>query len=110
MRKAILAGILAAVTIGTACGGIASFSASQDDAQLQISDEQKETSEDTTVEEADEDAQSDAQETELPLGKVLKADLADMTDAAAMNSGVAEVAEYFCSGSDGLVPRRQFPV
>ena len=92
MRKAILAGILAAVTIGTACGGIASFSASQDDAQLQISDEQKETSEDTTVEEADEDAQSDAQETELPLGKVLKADLADMTDAAAMNSGVAEVA------------------
>ena len=92
MRKAILAGILAAVTIGTACGGIASFSASQDDAQLQISDEQKEASEDTAAEAADEDAQSDAQETELPLGKVLKADLADMTDAAAMNSGVAEVA------------------
>ena len=92
MRKAILAGILAAVTIGTACGGIASFSASQDDAQLQISDEQKEASEDTAVEEAGEDTQADAQETELPLGKILKADLADMTDAAAMSSGVAEVA------------------
>ena len=98
MRKAILAGVLAAVTIGAVAGGMASFSASQDDAQLQISDEAKgETdavSEDAAKESeaAVEDAQPAEEETDLPAGEITKADLVDVSDAAVANSGVAEVA------------------
>lgn len=99
MRKAIIAGVLAAVTIGAAAGGMASFSASQDDAQLQISDEVKnEESADSGTADAAEDAQaqeSQAQEaeTDFPSGGINRADLVDITDQAVMNSGVAEVAE-----------------
>ena len=99
MRKAIIAGVLAAVTIGAAAGGMASFSASQDDAQLQISDEVKnEESADSGTAEAAEDAQaqeSQAQEaeTDFPSGGINRTDLVDITDQAVMNSGVAEVAE-----------------
>lgn len=99
MRKAIIAGVLAAVTIGAAAGGMASFSASQDDAQLQISDEVKnEESADSGTADAAEDAQaqeSQAQEaeTDFPSGGINRTDLVDITDQAVMNSGVAEVAE-----------------
>ena len=98
MRKAILAGVLAAVTIGAVAGGMASFSASQDDAQLQISDEAKgeadAVSEDAAKESeaAVEDAQPAEEETDLPAGEITKADLVDVSDAAVANSGVAEVA------------------
>ena len=98
MRKAILAGVLAAVTIGAVAGGMASFSASQDDAQLQISDEAKDeadaVSEDAAEESeaAVEDAQPAEEETDLPAGEITKADLVDVSDAAVANSGVAEVA------------------
>ena len=98
MRKAILAGVLAAVTIGAVAGGMASFSASQDDAQLQISDEAKDeadaVSEDAAKESeaAVEDAQPAEEETDLPAGEITKADLVDVSDAAVANSGVAEVA------------------
>lgn len=98
MRKAILAGVLAAVTIGAVAGGMASFSASQDDAQLQISDEAKDEadadSEDAAKESeaAVEDAQPAEEETDLPAGEITKADLVDVSDAAVANSGVAEVA------------------
>jgi len=98
MRKAILAGVLAAVTIGAVAGGMASFSASQDDAQLQISDEAKgeadAVSEDAAKESeaAVEDAQPAEEETDLPAGDITKADLVDVSDAAVANSGVAEVA------------------
>ena len=98
MRKAILAGVLAAVTIGAVAGGMASFSASQDDAQLQISDEAKDeaaaASEDAAKESeaAVEDAQPAEEETDLPAGEITKADLVDVSDAAVANSGVAEVA------------------
>ena len=98
MRKAILAGVLAAVTIGAVAGGMASFSASQDDAQLHISDEAKgeadAVSEDAAKESeaAVEDAQPAEEETDLPAGEITKADLVDVSDAAVANSGVAEVA------------------
>lgn len=98
MRKAILAGVLAAVTIGAVAGGMASFSASQNDAQLQISDEAKgeadAVSEDAAKESeaAIEDAQPAEEETDLPAGEITKADLVDVSDAAVANSGVAEVA------------------
>ena len=98
MRKAILAGVLAAVTIGAVAGGMASFSASQNDAQLQISDEAKgeadAVSEDAAKESeaAIEDAQPAEEEVDLPAGEITKADLVDVSDAAVANSGVAEVA------------------
>ena len=94
MRKAIIAGVLAAVTIGAAAGGMASFSASQDDAQLQISDEVKnEESADSGTADAAEDAQAQEAETDFPSGGINRTDLVDITDQAVMNSGVAEVAE-----------------
>ena len=99
MRKAIIAGVLAAVTIGAAAGGMASFSASQDDAQLQISDEVKnEESADSGTADAAEDAQAQESqeqeaETDFPSGGINRTDLVDITDQAVMNSGVAEVAE-----------------
>ena len=49
MKKAVLAGILAAVTIGVAAGGMASFSASQEDTQLQISDDEKDEAADQGI-------------------------------------------------------------
>ena len=37
MKKSIIAGMMAAITIGATAGGIATFSAAQEDAQLQLS-------------------------------------------------------------------------
>ena len=99
MRKAIIAGVLAAVTIGAAAGGMASFSASQDDAQLQISDEVKneESADSGTADEAEDaqaqESQEQEAETDFPSGGINRTDLVDITDQAVMNSGVAEVAE-----------------
>ena len=39
MKKAVLAAMLASVTIGAAAGGIATFSAAQEDTQLQVTDD-----------------------------------------------------------------------
>ncbi len=92
MRKAVLAGILAAVTIGVAAGGMASFSASQEDTQLQISDNEKDEAAEEDKDAAVDEAQAGESETEFPVGDIAKADLVDVTDEAVMNSGVAEVA------------------
>ena len=91
MKKAVLAGILAAVTIGVAAGGMASFSASQEDTQLQISDDEKDEAAEEDKD-ADDAAQAGESETEFPVGDIAKADLVDVTDEAILNSGVAEVA------------------
>ena len=92
MKKAVLAGILAAVTIGVAAGGMASFSASQEDTQLQISDNEKDEAAEEDKDAADDEAQAGESETEFPTGDIAKADLVDVTDEAILNSGVAEVA------------------
>ena len=92
MKKAVLAGILAAVTIGVAAGGMASFSASQEDTQLQISDDEKDEAAEEDKDADDDAAQAGESETEFPVGDIAKADLVDVTDEAILNSGVAEVA------------------
>ena len=92
MKKAVLAGILAAVTIGVAAGGMASFSASQEDTQLQISDNEKDEAAEEDKDAADDETQAGESETEFPTGDIAKADLVDVTDEAILNSGVAEVA------------------
>ena len=92
MKKAVLAGILAAVTIGVAAGGMASFSASQEDTQLQISDDEKDEAAEEDKDTDDDAAQAGESETEFPVGDIAKADLVDVTDEAILNSGVAEVA------------------
>ncbi len=92
MKKAVLAGILAAVTIGVAAGGMASFSASQEDTQLQISDDEKDEAAEEDKDADDDAAQAGGSETEFPVGDIAKADLVDVTDEAILNSGVAEVA------------------
>ena len=92
MKKAVLAGILAAVTIGVAAGGMASFSASQEDTQLQISDNEKDGAAEEDKDAADDETQAGESETEFPTGDIAKADLVDVTDEAILNSGVAEVA------------------
>ena len=110
MKKAVLAGILAAVTIGALAGGAATFSASQEDAQLQIAGGQQDSEslpEDlSATEEAqksdgeDAEAQAIAAEQEiaegmqtLPSGSLQKTDLTDVTDEQIRLSGVAEVAQ-----------------
>ena len=92
MKKAVLAGILAAVTIGVAAGGMASFSASQEDTQLHISDDEKDEAAEEDKDADDDAAQAGESETEFPVGDIAKADLVDVTDEAILNSGVAEVA------------------
>ena len=39
MKKSIIAGMMAAITIGATAGGIATFSAAQEDAQLLLPDQ-----------------------------------------------------------------------
>ena len=80
MKKAVLAGILAAVTIGVAAGGMASFSASQEDTQLQISDDEKDEAAEEDKDADDDAAQAGESETEFPVGDIAKADLVDVTD------------------------------
>ena len=108
MKKSIIAGMMAAITIGAAAGGIATFSAAQEDAQLQLSEgrESGETIPDSEVNEngeaAGEEAKADAEPaggneaqsiTEvaaaLPKGKIEKCDLSDIANGDTL----ADIAE-----------------
>ncbi len=83
MKRAILAGILAAVVVGASAGGVATFLASEDEAQLQVAGE---ASEEGAAAENTLDTEA------LPSGNIEKAELADIMDEAVIRSGVAEVA------------------
>ncbi len=108
MKKSIIAGMMAAITIGAAAGGIATFSAAQEDAQLQLSEgrESGETIPDSEVNEngeaAGEEAKADTEPaggneaqsiTEvaaaLPKGKIEKCDLSDIANGDTL----ADIAE-----------------
>ncbi len=97
MKKTIVAALIAAVTVGTVAGGIASFSASQEDTQLQISDSaqssQSETQPVQDAEAEDKEQKSFTEAISLPSGNIAKTDIADVSEEEMINSGVADVAE-----------------
>ena len=129
MKKTIIAAMMAAITVGAVAGGAATFSASQEDTQLQISNgsEAQETipdseaTQDTSGEDLQtagnsEDAEQSVTEVaaSLPSGNIARCELADTdgTDTIAdiaenvmpamvsiTNTSVQEVQDWFRGGS-----------
>lgn len=111
MKKAVIAAMLAAVTIGAAAGGVATFSASQNEAQLQIvegSESEKATPDETAspgatkedLNSSEDGAQVPKEEQEetqsitevaasLPSGNIARSELTD----TANGDTVADIAE-----------------
>ena len=100
MKKAVFAAMLAAVTIGAAAGGFATFSASQEDAKLQISGSGETVPDQENLTEASSGTQDDAGAQEegqsitevaqsLPRGNIAKTELTDV----AQGGTVADIAE-----------------
>ncbi len=85
MKKAIIAAMTAAITVGALAGSVATFSASQEEAQLQIAgeDESSETIPDTETALQDTETVEDKKETETVSGQEEPADEQSVTEVAA---------------------------
>ena len=93
MKKSVIAAMLAAVTIGAAAGGIATFSAAQEDTKLQISDGGDSGE---TVPESEENKDASGEDAgEQETG----------TDAKEEAQSITEVAESLPSGNIGKTQR-----
>ncbi len=105
MKKSVIAGLLAAITIGAVAGGVATFSAQEDEAQLQISDggestdtasdEQNDQESSDNDQQAQEEAAADEEQSvteaaaSLPSGNIQKADIVEEGSTIS----VADIAE-----------------
>ncbi len=118
MKKAVLAAMLASVTIGAAAGGIATFSAAQEDTQLQVTDDGT-AGENLQAEEENSGMEEDAQSftkaaVSLPTGSIEKTKLADAENGDTIadiaenvmpamvsitNTSVQEVRDWFLGGN-----------
>lgn len=118
MKKALLAAMLASVTIGAAAGGIATFSAAQEDTQLQVTDDGT-AGENLQAEEENSGMEEDAQSftkaaVSLPTGSIEKTKLADAENGDTIadiaenvmpamvsitNTSVQEVRDWFLGGN-----------
>lgn len=118
MKKAVLAAMLASLTIGAAAGGIATFSAAQEDTQLQVTDDGT-AGENLQAEEENSGMEEDAQSftkaaVSLPTGSIEKTKLADAENGDTIadiaenvmpamvsitNTSVQEVRDWFLGGN-----------
>ncbi len=85
MKKAIIAAMTVAITVGALAGSVATFSASQEEAQLQIAGEDgsSETIPDTEAALQDTEAVEDKKETQIVSGQEEAADEQSVTEVAA---------------------------
>lgn len=118
MKKAVLAAMLASLTIGAAAGGIATFSAAQEDTQLQVTDDGT-AGENLQADEENSGMEEDAQSfteaaVSLPTGSIEKTKLADAENGDTIadiaenvmpamvsitNTSVQEVRDWFLGGN-----------
>ncbi len=108
MKKSIIAAMMAVVTVGAAAGGMATFSASQEEAQLQIADGEKAA--ETDAAETDAQASSGEEEQTQPAEEAQPSEASQSGDsseqsvteaAASLPSG--NIAKTAVAGGDGAI-------
>ncbi len=107
MKKAMIAAVMTAVTIGAAFGGYATYTSAQEESQLQISEEAAAKSDGS-------ESAGETEAAELPSGKIKKTELTDTESntmiadvaqnvmpamVAITNTSLQEVRDWFVGGS-----------